>query len=689
MINNLLHPTAWKKFLFFFLSDILLFFCSLYVAFLFHFDFSENIGYPALIIEVLPYFLVLKLGFLWFFRVYKISWRYVGLYDMIHIVTALFVAGCVLIILGLPNLPIPDLEITNFPKRVIFADIVISLFLVGGLRISKRLFTEVFLKNGASQQGKRTLVIGAGNAGEMILRDMARQGYDQYRPVGVLDDDPMKVGTYLRNLKVLGKTGQLSEVIATERIEAVIIAIPSLDHKELRKLYEAARKSQVSDIKVIPRIYNFNKPELNVKGLEEISIEDLIGRQTVAVDSSALEGFIAGKAVLITGAGGSIGSEIVMQVCAFQPDRLILFDSDETELHNLGIRLQRRFPHLMARICYANGDIRDRLRLAEVFREQAPQIVFHAAALKHVPMMEFNPKEAVKVNVFGTYELAKAAVAHGVEKFVMISTDKAVRPTSVMGATKRVAEYVCCAFSVNTVNSGELFDGGNGALPASPPIVIPAEAGIQEVQEEGTVDQDCHSAASLAMTDRRMPVAMTGGKTQFVSVRFGNVLGSRGSVLPMFLDQLRHGEALSITHRDMKRYFMTIPEAVMLVLQAAVIGRGGEVMVLDMGEPVRILDFAEELIRLHGLEPYKDVDINVMGLRPGEKLFEEILTAEEGTEATRHEKIFTARNANGYNREEIEGILAEFQEVLQEPSVQSDSKMRDLLKKHVKHYEEG
>ena len=254
------------------------------------------------------------------------------------------------------------------------------------------------------------------------------------------------------------------------------------------------------------------------------------------------------------------------------------------------------------------------------------------------PMMEFNPKEAVKVNVFGTYELAKAAVTHGVEKFVMISTDKAVMPTSVMGATKRVAEYVCYAM-------------GNKSAECS---VLSAAGKIN---------------------------------TQFVSVRFGNVLGSRGSVLPMFLDQLRHGEALSVTHPDMKRYFMTIPEAVTLVLQAAIIGRGGEVMVLDMGEPVKITDFAEELIRIHGLVPNKDVDINFTGPRPGEKLFEEILTAEEGTDATRHEKIFIARNPGGYNLPQVEAILSEFQEVLQTPSLQNDTKVRDLLKKYVKHYE--
>jgi len=667
LIDRIIHPSTLKRFSFFLLSDIFLFSLSLYIAFFVHFDFSANISYGALILEVLPYFLALKIFFLAVFRGYQITWRYVGLYDMIHIVAALFVAGCVMIILSLPNLPIPEIAITNFPKRVIFADAVVGLFLVSGLRISKRLYMEVYREKGMSQQGKRTLIVGAGNAGEMILRDMARQGYDLYRPVGLLDDDPMKVGTYLRNLKVLGKTAQLSEVIAEERIEAIIIAIPSLDHKELRLLYEAARKSKVLDIKVIPRIYNFNKPELNVKGLEEISIEDLIGRQTVAVDASALECFIAGKAVLVTGAGGSIGSEIVMQVCAFQPERLILFDSDETELHNLGLRLQRRFPHLADRIQYANGDIRDQGRLEEIFRER-PQIVFHAAALKHVPMMEYNPKEAVKVNVLGTYGLAKVAVAQGVEKFVMISTDKAVRPTSVMGATKRVAEYVCGALN------------GEVTPKVTPNLTLPLQGGgnIEDASLQGGGNVEAG----------RGTVSGKGEGTQFVSVRFGNVLGSRGSVLPTFLDQLRHGEALTVTHRDMKRYFMTIPEAVSLVLQAAVIGQGGEVLVLDMGEPVKITDFAEELIRIHGLEPYKDVDINFTGLRPGEKLFEDILTAEEGTDATRHEKIFVARNPSGYNLTQIEAMLSEFQSALQIPSSEGNTNIRELLKKYVKHYEE-
>ena len=284
---------------------------------------------------------------------------------------------------------------------------------------------------------------------------------------------------------------------------------------------------------------------------------------------------------------------------------------------------------------YATGDVKDSVRIEEILREYHPQIIFHAAALKHVPMMEMNPKEAVKVNMFGTYNLAVAAKKHGVEKFVMISTDKAVRPTSIMGATKRMAEFICQA--INDDNHGE----------------------------------------------------NTANKTQFISVRFGNVLGSRGSVLPMFLEQLKHGEALTVTHKDMKRYFMTIPEAVSLVLQASVIGNGGDVLVLDMGEPVNITAFAEDLIKLHGLEPYKDIDIKFTGLRPGEKLFEEILTAEEGTDASKHKKIFIARNNTKFPLSEITVILNEFNEVLLEPVKESHAKTRILLKKYVKHYETG
>ncbi len=295
--------------------------------------------------------------------------------------------------------------------------------------------------------------------------------------------------------------------------------------------------------------------------------------------------------------------------------------------------LRHASPNMFEKVRFVVGDVKDEQRVRELFSQHKPQIIFHAAAYKHVPMMENNPKEAVKVNIFGTYNLAKNAVEHGAEKFIMISTDKAVRPTSVMGATKRIAEYICGAFN------------GAGA----------------ETQENPA-------------------------KTEFISVRFGNVLGSRGSVLPMFLKQIKKGGPLTVTHKDMQRYFMTIPEAVSLVLQASVIGKGGEVLVLDMGDPVKIIHLAEELIRIHGMEPYKDIDIQFTGMRPGEKLFEEILTAEEGTHTSRHKKVFIARNSEKHNIEDIEFILWEFR-VLSGGPLEESRNVKTLLRKYVRHFE--
>lgn len=388
-------------------------------------------------------------------------------------------------------------------------------------------------------------------------------------------------------------------------------------------------------------VYDLDGQEIQIKNPESIRIEDLVGRQSISVDYNGIREFIRGRSVLVTGAGGSIGSEIVIQICAFEPEQVILFDIDETELHNLGLKLGRMFPQLLDRAAYVTGDIRDEGRLCEVFTQWKPQIVFHAAAYKHVPMMEYNPKEAIKVNMFGTFRVANVAREYGVEKFVMISTDKAVAPTSVMGATKRMAEFICSAFN-DKANRRMLRD---------------------------------------AKTKRE-----SASSTRFISVRFGNVLGSRGSVLPLFLEQLKYGGPLTVTHPDMERYFMTIPEAVSLVLQASILGNGGEVFVLDMGKPAKIINIAEELIRLHGMEPYRDIGIQFTEPRPGEKLFEEILTAEEGTDASRHEKIFIARGSVRYTLEVIEEILDEFSTAIADSSPETTDRVKSLLKKYVKHY---
>jgi len=644
LIHRMKEISSLRRFLFFFLFDIILITASLYLSFFFHFNFSLNVSYTDIVIEVLPYFLVVKLIAFALFRVYRMTWRFVGLYDFLNLTLALVLSGLFLVVLSIPTSLFTNLVITGFPKRILFADGVISLFLIAGLRISKRIYLEVIREKRPFKKGKRTIIVGAGNTGEMILRDMIRQNFSEYYPVGFLDDDRAKLGTSIHGVRVLGTTETLGDVISKHNAYALIIAIPSLSYKILREIYNAAKTYHVDTIKIVPRIYDFSKPKINLKTLEDISIEDLVGREVVRVDYKGIKDFIRDKVVLVTGAGGSIGSELVFQVCAFEPRKIILLDNDDTDLHHMELKIRNMYPHLYETSHFVIGDIRDEKRLQEVFETFHPHMVFHAAAYKHVPMMEHNSKEAVKVNIFGTHTLAKVSVECGVETFVMISTDKAVMPTSVMGATKRMAEYVCGAMN---------------------------NCGLRNAKRETATTQPLNHS------------------TKFISVRFGNVLGSRGSVLPLFLEQLKYGGPLTVTHKDMKRYFMTIPEAVSLVLQASMMGEGNEVFVLDMGELVHIVQLAEELIRLHGLEPYKDIDIEFIGLRPGEKLFEELLTSEEGTHATQHEKVFIAKNSEQFSIDEIEIMLTEFQGLLNDPSKESEEKIRDLLKKYIKHYEPG
>lgn len=643
LISRLMYPTYFKRYAFFFISDVLIITASLYFSFLVRFELELESGQYDLIYGVLPLFLTIKLAVFTTFNLCRVTWKYVGIKDLMNMISALLISEALLVLLVYLPAPgerlvslitVPGVRLYGFPRSIFFIDAANTLILLFVLRISKRLYLEVFKKNGASGGGMRTIIIGAGNAGEMIIRDMSRQGFAGFDPIGILDDERNKTGTYLHGVRVLGPVGSLKPTVLRKGIEAVIIAIPSLNQKALRSIYTAATEAGVKTVKIVPRIYDFTRPEVNLKNLESISVEDLIGRQSVEVDYAAINSFLKGKNILITGAGGSIGSEITVQVLSSAPERVALLDIDETELHNLEMKLKRMFPRLFSggaskgsadRVSFIVADIRDSGRVKEVFDSVRPDILFHAAAYKHVPMMEHNPTEAVKVNIFGAHAVAKAAVESGVGKFVMISTDKAVMPTSIMGATKRMSENICRAL--------------NGA-----------------------------------------------GRTEFVSVRFGNVLGSRGSVLPLFMEQLKNGGPLTVTHRDMKRYFMTIPEAVSLVLQASVIGKGGEVLVLDMGEPIRIVDLAEELIRINGLEPHRDIDIEFTDPRPGEKLFEEILTAEEGTTASLHRQIFVARNSDRHTAEEMKAILEEFDSLIH--SRAKNGEIKDLLRKYVRHFEE-
>ncbi len=646
--HDLIHPTRLKRILFFLIFDFLIIVFSLYLSFFIRFEFTIPSEYLLLLLKVTPFFLLIKLTSFYCFKIYKITWKYVSINDLVNIAVAQTASISMLTLLVLFLLPatfhsfIPeffffDTHTKGFPRSVLLIDGIVSFVLFSALRFSKRLFWEIIHRRATTHSGKNTLIIGAGNTGDMVVRDMKKQGCRDYYPVGMLDDNRNKVGTYIHGLKVLGTTDKLRDIISRFEVEAIIIAIPSLNYKTLRKIYESAKELKVNTIKIVPRIYDFHRPDINTKQLEDIRIEDLLGRQKVTIDSQGIGEFLKGKVILITGAGGSIGSELVMQVSSFRPKQIVLFDIDETELHKVELRMKRLFPEyfhgrpahsrVQGAVVFLTGNILDEYVVNETFGKFKPQIVFHAAANKHVPMMEINAREAVQVNMFGTYQVAKAAVEHLVEKFILISTDKAVCPTSIMGATKRMAEYICMAL--------------NGCT-----------------------------------------------NTRFISVRFGNVLGSRGSVVPIFLEQLKKGGPLTVTHKDVQRFFMTIPEAVSLVLQSSIIGNGGDVLALDMGEPKRIVTLAEELIRIHGLEPYKEIDIAFTGLRPGEKLFEEILTAEEGTSASKHEKIFIAKNTERYSIEEIEKILRGFERLLRVLPITEDYEIiRDVLKNYIKSLE--
>ncbi|GAB4367481.1 MAG: nucleoside-diphosphate sugar epimerase/dehydratase [Calditrichia bacterium] len=616
-------PTPLKRTIFFVIADGIIFLISIYLSYAF--KFGITLVHPNLqegiILKTIVLFFIIKYAIFFKMRLYQFTWQYVGLNDLYNLLKANSIS---LLIISFFYLIAGRNILYGLPKSVIVADYFISFIMAGFLRISKRLYLEIFNPS-RERHGKETLIIGADSQGEMILRDMRKNNFKNYYPLGFLDNQKQKWGFYIHNTPVLGGLNLLEKMVKKFNIRALVIADQNLSLKEIQEIFKKARNIGIEEIKIIPRLYSVTDVEVTVKRLEDIRIEDLINRQEIRVNVEEIKGFLAGKRIMVTGAAGSIGSEIVRQISLFNPAQIILFEIDETEIFFLENKLKESFPEITNRLVSVIGDVRDRDKLEWVFSKYKPEMVFHAAAYKHVPLMEANPEEAFKVNVFGTYNLCEISVKYDVQKFINISTDKAVNPASVMGATKRLCEYIARAFN----------------------------------EEE---------------------------KTSFVSVRFGNVLGSRGSVVPIFLEQLSKGGPLTVTHEDMRRYFMTIPEAVTLVLQAALLGKGGEIMVLDMGEPVYINKLAEELIRLHGLTPYEDIEIEYSGIRPGEKIFEEILTAEEGTSNTTHERIFVANVSRDFMLSEIREVIQQSRKFLQSHPENCD--LRDYIlglvsKKHL------
>lgn len=524
-------------------------------------------------------------------------WRYASVSELLRIaVTGLAAGG----IVGLATVVIPDPPL--FPRSVPIIFSLLFTAVLGFSRLSLRALRQwrhVRLRerqNGGGGRSIRVLIVGAGDAGVMVLEELNKT---ERRPVGFVDDELGKQGLTIRGVRVLGTTEDVPRLVRQLGVDEVLLAMPSAPPQRIRTLVENWRKLPAR-LTTVPRIHDLIDGKVTVNQIRPVAVEDLLGRPPVRLDTGAVKGLIRARRVLVTGAGGSIGAELCRQIVKFEPAELVMVGHGENSLFETEQMLKELGTDVPLHLVVA--DVRDRVKIGQVFERFRPQLVFHAAAHKHVPFMEMYPEEACKTNIFGTQNVAEAAIAWGCERFVMISTDKAVNPTSVMGATKRVAEML-----------------------------------VQQLNGLGM--------------------------TKFVSVRFGNVLGSRGSVVPLFQRQIARGGPVTVTHPDMVRYFMTIPEAAQLVLQAAAMGKGGEVFVLDMGKPVKIVDLAHQLITLSGYEPQRDIPIVFTGMRPGEKLYEELLTAEEGTDATHHERVYIARG-QATDPEHFQRLLRELEQAV-------------------------
>jgi FlaA1/EpsC-like NDP-sugar epimerase len=533
-----------------------------YCSFLLRFDFAPSTSDRITFLRTLPVLLLVKLSLFYYFSLLSGWWRYAGMSDLLDITKA---AGASALIIYL-------LRPASYPRSVIGIDMLLTILVIAGARFAVRAYTEHAQSFSAK---KRTLIVGAGQAGSTIVRELKRNPELDYRPAGFVDDDRTKMGLKIHGEKVLGDTDDLPKLISHYKVECVLIAIPSARSKQVERIISKCRECKV-DLKILPGVGERISRRSSVSQMRNVQVEDLLGREPVTLEVQNIRAKFKDKVVLITGAGGSIGSELVRQVAKFNPRKVVLFERSENDLFKICMEMGTKFPELDCHPIV--GDILDVRLLRDVFALHRPDSVFHAAAYKHVPMMERNCFQAVTNNIFGTYNVALVAKQYQAGDFVMISSDKAVNPTNIMGVTKRVAELIILS--------------------------------LQNQQ-----------------------------RTRFIAVRFGNVLGSNGSVLPIFQQQIAEGGPITVTHAEATRYFMTIPEAVQLVLQAATMGRGGEIFVLDMGEPVRILDLAKDLVRLSGMEVDQDINIVFTGLRPGEKLFEELRLEGEGIKPTTHEKI--------------------------------------------------
>jgi FlaA1/EpsC-like NDP-sugar epimerase len=555
--------------------DLIIINMTLWLSFMARFEGNIPLSYQDKWLYFAVLVTLMRMVSFYLFGLYNSLWGYSSLPEMVQIIKAVTVSSLLILLVDRVIIPARPL----IPLSVHFISLVVNILFIGGSRFAIRLRYEILATlDNRKQQKRRVLIIGAGQAGALIIREM-QQKSTPYLPVAVLDDNFNKLQHLLHGVPVIGNIKQIPQAVQEYNIDEILVAIPSASKQRLREIVTITKETNCP-VRIIPGLLALTREKVTLDQIREVRIEDLLGREPVKLHLTEIAEYLRGERVLITGAGGSIGSELCRQVARFEPETLLLLGRGENSIYQIDQELAEMFPSLHKTPFII--DVRDRAGLEHVFKEYRPTVVFHAAAHKHVPLMESAPDEAVKNNVFGTKNVAELADEYRAKSFVLISTDKAVNPTSVMGATKRTAEMI-----------------------------------IQQMARKS--------------------------KTKFCAVRFGNVLGSRGSVIPLFQHQIARGGPVTVTHPEMVRFFMTIPEAVSLVIQAGAMGEWGEVFILDMGEPVKIIDLARDLIRLSGLVPGKDIQVQFSGIRPGEKLYEEILTSEEGTNATRHERIFVSK----------------------------------------------
>lgn len=535
----------------------------------------------------------------WFMRLYKSIWRFASYAELMRVILATIVTGCIHII-------VVTICVLRMPISYYMIGITIQFILTLGIRFSYRFVLLLRGRSNKSDKEKKVMLIGAGSAGQMIFRDIKSAKETNEKVACFIDDNPNKWGRYIDNVPVYGGRDRIMEAVDKFQIEKIYVAIPSAKPEDKRDILRVCNETPC-ELMNLPGMYQLYTGEVTVSKMKKVQIEDLLGRDPIKSDMEEVFDYIKGKVVLITGVG-SIGSELARQIASHQPKHLILFDVYENNAYDIQLELKKKYPELQLDTLI--GSVRDSRKMFQVFEKYRPEIVYHAAAHKHVPLMEDSPCEAIKNNAMGTYKTAYAAMSHGCKKFVLISTDKAVNPTNIMGASKRLCEMIIQAFDAK-IREGKAYE-------------IPQlfTHGMREV-----------------ITSPEIIEALKTTQTEFVAVRFGNVLGSNGSVIPIFKRQIEAGGPVTVTHPDIIRYFMTIPEAVSLVLLAGTYAKGGEIFVLDMGEPVKIVTLARNLIRLSGFTPDVDIPLEFTGLRPGEKLFEEKLMAEEGLKKTKNDLI--------------------------------------------------